>query len=221
MTFVSSFGAPAKVTISPGKTRGPCSRADAMSKETFYTVLGVAENAAPPDIKSAYRSLLKKIHPDTVCTLSQETRHHAEEATRELNEAYSVLSDAGQRAQYDCFLAEERKTTGATRSMTSGQASATNSPTSNRMASEGEVISEKRRRRRRRRSHAKRRSSRRERVKNLFHPVSAADWLVLFGYVLLAVAVLVIVFFLLSSAPNLQSENRLLMKLGDFAVVRT
>lgn len=194
-----------------------------MSKETHYTVLGIAETATGAEIKQAYRSLLKKIHPDTVSTLSEETRRHAEEATRELNEAYSVLSDAGQRAEYDYFLAEQRKTSGTTPGMAASQSSVTNSSTSNRMPSDGEVVphDKRLRRRRRRRSHARRHSSRARQVKNLFSPVSATDWLVLFAYVFLAVAVIVILFFLVSSAPSLESQSRHSRKLGDFAVFRT
>jgi curved DNA-binding protein CbpA len=79
-----------------------------MSEETYYTVLGVVETATRAELRKAYRSLLKKIHPDTVSTLSQETRGHAEEATMELIEAYSVLSDMEQRTEYDRWLTDRR-----------------------------------------------------------------------------------------------------------------
>lgn len=146
-----------------------------MLEETYYNVLGVAENATPADIKSAFRSLLKKIHPDTVSTLSEETRRHAEDATREINEAYSVLSDAGQRAEYDYFLAEKRKVGAAAAGNPSTQPPTTSASASNRVTYEGEAMphQRRRRRRRRRRSHARRYSSRRGYVKNLFRPVSA------------------------------------------------
>jgi curved DNA-binding protein CbpA len=79
-----------------------------MSDETYYAVLGISETAAPPEIKSAYREMLKKIHPDTVSTLSTDLKALADTATKEIIEAYSVLSDAGTRRQYDRQLAEHR-----------------------------------------------------------------------------------------------------------------
>ncbi len=79
-----------------------------MSEETYYSALGVAENATRAEIKKAYRSLLKKIHPDTVSTLSEETRRHAEDATQLIIEAYSVLSDSTQRSEYDRYLGGQR-----------------------------------------------------------------------------------------------------------------
>lgn len=77
---------------------------DPMSNDTYHSVLGVAETATQTEIKAAYRDLLKKIHPDTVSTLSPELRRLAEGATKDLTEAYSVLSDARKRRQYDWEL---------------------------------------------------------------------------------------------------------------------
>ncbi len=75
--------------------------ADPMSNDTYYTVLGVSQTASQLEIRAAYRSLLKKVHPDTVSALSLELRHLAEGATRDITEAYSVLSDPKKRRQYD------------------------------------------------------------------------------------------------------------------------
>jgi DnaJ-class molecular chaperone len=72
-----------------------------MSNDTHYTVLGVSETATQLGIKAAYRDLLKQIHPDTVATLSPDLRRIAEGATEDIIEAYSVLSDASKRRQYD------------------------------------------------------------------------------------------------------------------------
>src|ERR1035437_7253704 len=51
--------------------------------------------------RQPYRNLLKQIHPDTVSTLSPDLRRVAEGATEDIIEAYSVLSDASKRRQYD------------------------------------------------------------------------------------------------------------------------
>ncbi|MGO8793637.1 MAG: J domain-containing protein [Candidatus Sulfotelmatobacter sp.] len=69
--------------------------------DTYYTALGVLETASPSEIKAAYRNLLKKIHPDTVSTLSPNLQRMAAEATKDIIEAYSVLSDENQRRRYD------------------------------------------------------------------------------------------------------------------------
>jgi len=61
----------------------------------FYEILGVPRNADEKEIKKAYRNLARKYHPD-VCK-----EPGAEEKFKNINEAYSVLSDAGKRAQYD------------------------------------------------------------------------------------------------------------------------
>ncbi len=80
-----------------------------MSDETYYAALGVSETATLPEIKAAYRNLLKKIHPDTVSTLSPNLISIAEDATQEVIEAYSVLSDEGRRRHYDQQLVESRR----------------------------------------------------------------------------------------------------------------
>ncbi len=61
----------------------------------YYEMLGVSRGADTNEIKSAYRRLAKKYHPD----VSQEA--DAEEKLKELNEAYGVLSDSERRAHYD------------------------------------------------------------------------------------------------------------------------
>jgi len=80
-----------------------------MNDDTYYAVLGVSETATELDIRSAYRNLLKKIHPDTVATLSPDVKRLAEGATKDITEAYSVLSDTNKRRQYDRTLAERRR----------------------------------------------------------------------------------------------------------------
>jgi DnaJ-domain-containing protein 1 len=57
-----------------------------MSDDTYYAVLGVSETATQLEIKAAYRNLLKRIHPDTVTTLSPGLRRLAEGATEDIIE---------------------------------------------------------------------------------------------------------------------------------------
>ncbi len=68
-----------------------------MSPRDYYEVLGVSRNASKEEIKRAFRSLARKYHPD----VSQEA--DADERFKEINEAYTVLSDDQKRAAYDRF----------------------------------------------------------------------------------------------------------------------
>jgi rubrerythrin len=88
-----------------------------MSDETYYAALGVAETATPSEIKAAYRNLLKKIHPDTVSTLSPNVKRIAQDATQEIIEAYSVLSNEDRRRQYDQQLVDSRRQAAAASSV--------------------------------------------------------------------------------------------------------
>jgi molecular chaperone DnaJ len=65
----------------------------------YYEILGVARDAAGDQIKSAYRKLALKYHPDR----NPENKHEAEESFRRATEAYSVLSDPQKRPIYDRF----------------------------------------------------------------------------------------------------------------------
>ncbi|MGI5405412.1 DnaJ C-terminal domain-containing protein [Streptomyces chartreusis] len=69
----------------------------------FYEVLGVARTADPDEIQRAYRTLARKYHPDV------NKDPQAEERFKEINEAFSVLSDPDQRARYDRFGEDFRK----------------------------------------------------------------------------------------------------------------
>ncbi len=69
-----------------------------MSARDYYEVLGVAREASDSDIKSAYRKLALKHHPDR-----NQGDAVAEEKFKEAAEAYSVLADAEKRARYDRF----------------------------------------------------------------------------------------------------------------------
>jgi molecular chaperone DnaJ len=63
----------------------------------YYEVLGVSRDASDAEIKKAFRSRARDVHPDT------SEHDNAEELFKELNEAYEVLSDPSKRANYDRF----------------------------------------------------------------------------------------------------------------------
>lgn len=68
-----------------------------MAKD-LYEVLGVDKNASDEDIKSAYRKLAKKYHPDL-----NKDNPSAQEKFKEINQAYEVLGDKQKRSNYDQF----------------------------------------------------------------------------------------------------------------------
>ena len=70
-----------------------------MSKKDYYEVLGVSKDASEADIKKAFRKLAVKYHPDK----NRDNPEEAEKKFKEINEAYSILSDKTKRAQYDRF----------------------------------------------------------------------------------------------------------------------
>lgn len=70
----------------------------AETKRDYYEVLGVSKGASDSEIKSAYRKLAKKYHPDM-----NPGDKEAEKKFKEASEAYAVLSDADKRRQYDQF----------------------------------------------------------------------------------------------------------------------
>jgi DnaJ-class molecular chaperone len=67
-----------------------------VSPRDFYEVLGVGKDASADDIRSAYRRLALKYHPD-----KNPGNKQAEEKFKELAQAYEVLSDPAQRSAYD------------------------------------------------------------------------------------------------------------------------
>ena len=68
-----------------------------MAKKDFYEILGVSKNATEAEIKSAYRRLARKHHPDI------DKSEGAAEKFKELSEAYQVISDPAKRKNYDQF----------------------------------------------------------------------------------------------------------------------
>ena len=66
-----------------------------MQYKDYYEILGVKRGASDAEIKSAYRKLARKYHPDVNKTKEAETKF------KDINEAYEVLSDKQKRQRYD------------------------------------------------------------------------------------------------------------------------
>lgn len=66
-----------------------------MQYKDYYEILGVKRGASEAEIKSAYRKLARKLHPDVNKT------KEAEQKFKDINEAYEVLSDKEKRQRYD------------------------------------------------------------------------------------------------------------------------
>lgn len=69
-----------------------------MKKRDCYEVLGIGRNASEKEIKSAYRKLAKKYHPDM-----NKDSGDAGEKFKELSEAYDILKDPEKKKLYDRF----------------------------------------------------------------------------------------------------------------------
>lgn len=69
----------------------------------YYETLGVGKQATKEELKSAYRKLAKKYHPDMYATAAEAEKKTAEQKFKEISHAYEVLSDDQKRAAYDAY----------------------------------------------------------------------------------------------------------------------
>ena len=74
-----------------------------MEEKNYYDWLEISRNASPEVVEKAYKTLVKKYHPDLQ---EGENKQQAEEMIKKINEAYSVLSDETKRKQYDETIKE-------------------------------------------------------------------------------------------------------------------
>jgi molecular chaperone DnaJ len=69
-----------------------------MAKRDYYEVLGASKGASAEELKKAYRTKAKELHPDR-----NTDNPNAEAQFKEINEAYDVLKDADKKAAYDRY----------------------------------------------------------------------------------------------------------------------
>ena len=87
--------------------RGSRSHNEDKMEKDLYEVLGISKGASEQEIKSAYRKLAMKYHPDRFATATEAEKKEAEGKFKEINHAYEVLSDPQKKANYDQFGSEE------------------------------------------------------------------------------------------------------------------
>jgi len=80
-------------------------------KRDYYKILGLDKNANENDIKKAYKKLAVKWHPDKN-NQSEEAKKLAEKTFRDINDAYTVLSDPKKKQMYDSGMDPNNPETG-------------------------------------------------------------------------------------------------------------
>lgn len=74
-------------------------------RKDYYSILGVQSDVSLADIKKAYYTKIKKWHPDKCKSETEEVKEVFNEKSKEINEAYAVLSDKESRKQYNAVRA--------------------------------------------------------------------------------------------------------------------
>ena len=70
--------------------------------KNYYDLIEVSQKASPEVIEKAYKTLVKKYHPDLQ---PENNKKNAEQKIKDINEAYEILSDKNKKAEYDRKLA--------------------------------------------------------------------------------------------------------------------
>ena len=79
-----------------------------MPDETYYSLLEISETASAAEIKTAYLRLIREVHPDRLANAPAYWQRQADEKSKEINEAYAVLSNREKRHLYDVQLGSYR-----------------------------------------------------------------------------------------------------------------
>lgn len=74
-----------------------------MSSKDLYSILGLSRDATEGEIKKAYHKLANMYHPDKQLGKSDSEKKESENKFKEINEAYSILSDSKKKREYDQF----------------------------------------------------------------------------------------------------------------------
>jgi hypothetical protein len=99
-------------------------------ERTHYQVLGIAPGATPQQVRDAHRQLARVLHPDRLAGATDAERRLAERRMREVNVAWTTLSDPARRTDYDRML--RAAATGPTRAGSGAFGSGATGPGSSR-----------------------------------------------------------------------------------------
>lgn len=105
-------------------------------RRTHYQVLGVQRSASNAEIRQAYRQLAYLLHPDRQSGANPAEMSLAERRMREVNVAWTTLSDTRRRSDYDRTIADSAPTSAPTSQPTSGSPP---TPAADRSADDGRV----------------------------------------------------------------------------------